>query len=177
MDAKEIINGIQNQLGCPLTREECELLHEYLDKDGNRLVSCKEFCEKISFVNMNERSAKYTISEQNFIDAVLGVWYTHQADEKNVIKSFLKKFDADDNGVFNFEEFQGMMQSFEPKIPQKLTLRMFKECTKWDGSGEISYESLCMYVMTYRLGNFGALPFQSYLEKNRELYKEMKKQR
>ena len=176
VDANEIVNGVQNQLGCPLTREECQLLHEYLDKDGDRQVSCKEFCEKISFVNMNERSAKYIISEQKFIDAVLSVWYTHQAEEKGAIKSFLKKFDADENGVFNFEEFEIMMRSFEPEIPQKLVLRMFKQCTM-DGTSEISYEALCTYVMTYRLGTYGALPYQSYLEKNRELYKDMKKHR
>ena len=110
------MSGLKRTLGLIFSRDEVYVFVNYLDADRSGSISFKEFSDKVNFKEYQKRSHKYLVSEKNFIDRVLSVWYDHRAKEKERLHNFILSFDENGDKIIQFEEFQVLMRSLEPTI-------------------------------------------------------------
>lgn len=96
LDFNEIQHGLSKDLGIFLTTEECHLLTNYLDKNGNGLIEEDEFTQKINYDGYQKRSHCYLISEQSFIDVYTVVYLEFIGQQKKQLEEKILQFD--DNG-------------------------------------------------------------------------------
>ena len=116
MDPEEIVAGLKRTLGLILAREEVYVFVNYLDSDRSGGISFKEFSDKVNFKDYQKRSHKFIVSEKNFIDRILSIWYDHRAKEKERLHTFILSFDDNGDKIIQFEEFQALMKNLEPTI-------------------------------------------------------------
>jgi len=76
LDTNEIIQGVRNVLGVDFSREECQLMLSYLDKDCDGTITYDEFAMKISFFDYEKKEEKYLISLKTLSDYLMNEWYT-----------------------------------------------------------------------------------------------------
>jgi len=67
-----------------------------LDADHSGSISFREFSDKVNFKDYQKRSHKFLVSEKNFIDRILSIWYDYRAKEKEKLHNYILTFD--DNG-------------------------------------------------------------------------------
>lgn len=72
-------------------------------------------------------SHKFLISEMNFIDKVLGEWYTHKKKEQKKLLELIDSYDDNKDGVMQFSEFEELLKYLEPKITKKEIQKLFNE--------------------------------------------------
>lgn len=89
-------------LGINLSREEIQIMTNYLDKDGDQKVSPQEFVEKMHFQEYQLRSHKYTISSRQFYEQVLNLWYVIKAE---IVENIRRKIRDKARSTFDFDEF------------------------------------------------------------------------
>ena len=78
--------------------------------------------------------------------------------------------------MFQFNEFQNLMNSIEPNCPKNLILTLFKQTCTTDSHG-ITTKALTQLILRYRIGKYGMLPFTAYMTKHKDRYKEMKRKK
>lgn len=131
-------------------------------------------------MDYQKRSHKFFISEMNFIDRVLSIWYDYRAKEKEKLHNYILKFDENVDRIIQFDEFQVLMRSLEPTIQNAKIIEFYNKCFAIEKRGEA--ESICLktlndIIMLYKLGGYGKEFFGSYLESVKLYYKELKKNR
>ena len=95
------------------------------------------------------------ISEQNFVDRVLNIWYDRRAEERELIIEKIKSFDENNDGVFQFDEFENLLKQMEPTISRKLILELFKTMSEKMAAGQGSFECMANLILDYRIGGYG----------------------
>lgn len=131
-------------------------------------------------MDYQKRSHKFFISEMNFIDRVLSIWYDYRAKEKEKLHNYILKFDENGDRIIQFDEFQVLMRSLEPTIQNAKIIEFYNKCFAIEKREEA--ESICLktlndIIMLYKLGGYGKEFFGSYLESVKLYYKELKKNR
>lgn len=145
MSATEILNGVINNLGIILSHEEQGLLVNYIDKDGNGLISEQEFTDKINLNEFKQRLLKYTISQKSFTDVVQNELLIFYGQERKRIINYLMKFDENGDRLFQFEEFANLLQEMEPRIEKQFALKLFKRTQSMQAS---TSDDLCVETLT-----------------------------
>lgn len=128
VDFEEILSGLKRTLGLIFSREEVYVFVNYLDADRSGGISFKEFSDKVNFKDYQKRSHKYLVSEKNFIDRILSVWYDYRAKEKERLHTFILSFDENGDKIIQFEEFQALMTSLEPTIQSPKIIEFYNKC-------------------------------------------------
>jgi Ca2+-binding EF-hand superfamily protein len=97
---QEILQGCRTVLGVFFSTEEANLFTMYLDSDGSGDVDLEEFVSKLSLTNLHREAHKFQISEVTFIERMLTEWYFLQRREKEACFKAIKKYDENNDGVF-----------------------------------------------------------------------------
>ena len=82
MEPGEIVDGLKRTLGLVMSRDEIYHFVNYLDADRSGSISFKEFSDRVNFKDYQKRSHRFLVSEKNFIDRILSIWYDVRAKEK-----------------------------------------------------------------------------------------------
>ncbi len=177
MDPKEIVNGMKRTLGLVLSRDEVYVFVNYLDADNSGGISYKEFSDKVNFKDYQKRSHRFLVSEKNFIDRILSIWYDHRAKEREKLHTFILSFDDNGDKIIQFDEFEVLMKHLEPAISKPKIIEFYNKClqTQDENNFVISLNTLNDVIMLYKLGGYGKEFFGPYLESVKSYYKEMKK--
>lgn len=105
VDPHELLLGLANVLHISFSREETNLLLNHLDEDKSGDIDYREFASKISLNNLHSNSHTFLISEHRFIEYVLSEWYDYRKAQIKELVKLIEEFDADGNGVMDFDEF------------------------------------------------------------------------
>lgn len=109
MDTKELITGLKNSFNIYLSSEETQELIKYLDEDGSGDIDFQEFCNKINFNDLQQKSHQYTISKTSFMDMMLREWDFYNKRENGKIMDLFVKFDDNGDGVLVLDEFESLL--------------------------------------------------------------------
>ena len=104
-----------------------------------------------------KREAKYVISELSFIKMILKLTEQYNQEEKDYVFTLLVKYDPENDGQINFEQFTKMFKDMKESISPAKLLELFNDCMgiNSDISESASYESVYQMMQTYKLGDYG----------------------
>ena len=163
-----------------MSRDEIYQFVNYLDADHSGSISFREFSDKVNFKDYQKRSHKFLVSEKNFIDRILSIWYDYRAKEKEKLHNYILTFDDNGDKIIQYEEFENLMKNLEPQISKPKILEYYNKC--FASSDKTSADAICLetlndVIMVYKLGGYGKEFFGHYLESVKSQYKELKKNR
>jgi hypothetical protein len=126
VEEEQLFTGLKN-IGVELRRDEQKLIYSQLDPFNFKRVDLEAFQKRFTLDNLHRDSHGFLISETRFVDCVMQQWYSHVADQTRNLRTIIRKFDSNNDGVFQLSEFRDLMAALEPGINNEVAFFLFKE--------------------------------------------------